>query len=312
MPFRQRGPRNDQSQRDAIITHGRAQKFPRADQSDLDARIDSRYAGLDVSYLRRGIEPRPVVTVAGTFFVSGVLESEVVTGGETITFASASPFDFAATLGGDNALTTAFLAAITGDDLAGNGFDDEVTLVHGNLVRTNAFLMTLTLPASAGYSIGEDEVISAVLPNGTFTAETGDLTVPIGTITENASVTLSGTAIGGVLESEIVSGTETVIFTIVGDQWAATLGADNAVTSAFLAAITGDHSGAGSFDDEVALVHGNLTRDSNTQLTLILPATAGYSITTTDEDIDLDVPEDSMVKHVGTLTVPQWTITEGL
>lgn len=312
MPFRSRGPRNDESARDAVITPNRGfRRYPRNAQSQLDMRESSRYKALDPDYLRAGIEARPVVTPTGTFVAGGVLESEIVTGGETIIFTVAAGFEWAATLGSDNALTTAFLAAITGTDAGGTGWNDEVTLVHGNLVRTSATIMTLTTPASASYQIPADEIITAIIPDGSFSVVTAPLTVTIGTITEDTSVALTGTAIaGGVLESEIVTGSETVIYTVTGDTWVATIGDDNGITTAFLAGITGDDAGANGFDDEVALVHGNLVRTSATILTLTLPAAGSYSIAA-DETISSVIPATAFTNKSEPLTTATFDVTEG-
>ena len=128
-----------------------------------------------------------------------------------------------------------------------------------------------------------------------------------------ATIALTGTAVaGGVLESEIVTGGETVIITLSNDEWVATIGADNAITTAFLAAITGNLADAAGWNAEVALVHGNLARTSATVLTLTLPATAGYSITTDDEEVTVAPPASSIVQTKGQVPVPvRFTITEG-
>jgi hypothetical protein len=116
------------------------------------------------------------------------------------------------------------------------------------------------------------------------------------TAADNPTIALSGTAItGGVLESEIVTGSETVIITLTNDTWVPTLGSNNAITTAFLAAITGDDGGATGFDDEVALVHGNLVRTSATVLTLTLPAAALYAILA-DETVSVAPPANSVVR----------------
>lgn len=77
-----------------------------------------------------------------------------------------------------------------------------------------------------------------------------------------------------------MNGEKTLIFTAANTTWVVTIGADNAITTAFLAIFDGNGSGAGSWDDEMSLAHGNLTRNSDTVLTLTLPATAGYDNST--------------------------------
>ena len=133
--------------------------------------------------------------------------------------------------------------------------------------------------------------------------------------TDDAVITLSGTAVaGGVLESEIVTGGETVIITIAGDTWVPTIGSNNAITTAFLAAITGDLADAAGWNAQVSLVHGDLVRTSATVLTLTLPATAGYSITTGNETVTVAPPASSSVDGTSKGQAPQsatFVITEG-
>ncbi len=124
-------------------------------------------------------------------------------------------------------------------------------------------------------------------------------------------MTLSGTAVtGGVLESEIVTGGETVIMTLANDTWAATLGSNNAITTAFLAAITGDLADAAGWNAQVSLVHGDLVRTSATVMTLTLPATAGYSITTGNETVTI-APPASAVDGAQEIPSATFVITEG-
>lgn len=125
----------------------------------------------------------------------------------------------------------------------------------------------------------------------------------------NARVAITGTAVaGGVTEAEIAAGSETLIFTIFDDVWVSTIGADNAITTAFLAGITGDDAGANGWDAEVALVHGNLVRTSNTVLTLTLPAAGSYDIAA-DETITSVVPVTAMAEQTKALTLDTFDVT---
>lgn len=111
------------------------------------------------------------------------------------------------------------------------------------------------------------------------------------------SITLSGTAIaGGVLESEIVTGGETVIITLSGAIWNSIIGDDNSVTDALIAAITGNLADAAGWNAEVSIVHGNVVRTSDTVVTITLPASASYSITSGDETVTVDVPSVCLAK----------------
>ena len=95
-------------------------------------------------------------------------------------------------------------------------------------------------------------------------------------------VASTGTALDSITEADIVAGSKTVIFTATNTTWVATMGDDSAPTTAFLAIFDGNKSGAGYWDDEVTLAHGNLVRTSDTVLTLTLPATAAYDCAETE------------------------------
>lgn len=118
------------------------------------------------------------------------------------------------------------------------------------------------------------------------------------------TITLTGTAItSGVTEENIVDGAETLIITISGDTWAPTLGADNAITTAFLAAITGD----GDYATIAALTdYTDVARTSDTIATITYPAAAGYAITedeTVNVSIDLSTIAGSILPKAKQFTI---------
>ena len=94
------------------------------------------------------------------------------------------------------------------------------------------------------------------------------------TTVANGSVVLTGTAITELLESDVITGSKTIIATISDDTWLSTLGADNAATTAWLNGLTSDRNGSGEWDTRVRdnLVYTDLTRNSDTVATLVLPA----------------------------------------
>ena len=104
------------------------------------------------------------------------------------------------------------------------------------------------------------------------------------------SAALTGTAIAnGVLEAAIVIGSETIIITLTGARWHANIGADNPITDALIAGITGDDGGSNGWGDEVAILFGTVVRTSDTVVTVTLPAAAAYNVVT-DETITVDIP----------------------
>ena len=247
------------------------------------------------------------VALSGTTISGGVLESEIAAGGETVIY-TVSNDTWVATIGADNQITTDFLAGLTGSL---GEFEAEVALVFGDLVRTSSTVLTLTLPVAAGYDIAADETLTHVIPASAFVNLTSNLTPAtiLVSFEPPAEVALTGTAIaGGVLESEIVAGSETIIYTVSNDTWVATIGDDNSITDAFLAGITGDDGGANGWDNEVALVHGDLVRTSDTVLTLTLPATAGYQIDS-NETLTHVIPATAFSDRSTTLTPATIAVT---
>jgi hypothetical protein len=101
------------------------------------------------------------------------------------------------------------------------------------------------------------------------------------------TVTVTGTAItGGVAEAEIVSGGQTLIFTLSTGTWGTTM-ATHATT--LNTALNGSASGAGSWDDEIVLSGTDIVRTTSTVLTVTLPAAASYSISG-DETVTFELP----------------------
>ncbi len=291
-------PRNEQSRRDRWAYHEQViVGLPRQKLSRADAMLTAPH----------GATNNPIV-LTGTAISGGVTEEMIVDGGETLII-TLSGDTWAATLGDNNVTTTAFLAAITGDDAGSNGFDAEVALVHGNLVRTSATVMTLTIPAGASYAVAADETITVAPPASSVDDGIAPTTATFD-VTANVIIALTGTAIaGGVLESEIVTGSETVIITLTGDTWVASIGSDNAITTAFLAAITGDLADAAGWNAEVTLVHGNLVRTSPTVLTLTTPASS-YAITSGNETVTVAPTVLSLTGGIVPV-VKTFVITEG-
>ena len=66
------------------------------------------------------------------------------------------------------------------------------------------------------------------------------------------SVALSGTAIStGILEAEVVTGSETVILTLTGANWHADIGADNSITDALIAGLTAPAAEAAGWQAQI-------------------------------------------------------------
>ena len=102
--------------------------------------------------------------VTGTI-TSSVLESEVVTGGKTI-IVTLTNETWDAAIGQDNSQTTALINGIDSAQSESNGWDVTVNaaLDFNDVDRTIDTVVTVTMPAVAGYLITADETITVTAP----------------------------------------------------------------------------------------------------------------------------------------------------
>jgi len=141
------------------------------------------------------------------------------------------------------------------------------------------------IPGTGFYKDTEQDIV-VLIPGGGLYKEQG----------ASISAALTGTAItGGVTESEIVTGGETIIITLTGDTWVATVGADNEITDALIAGIVSAQGEAAGWNAVVKenMVYGDITRTSDTVVTITLAAEATYEITA-DETITITIPATAL------------------
>ena len=115
-----------------------------------------------------------------------------------------------------------------------------------------------------------------------------DITV---TVNQVATAALSGTLLPSGTKAEIVAGAETLVITLTNDTWDATIGADNAKTTALINGIDSAQAEATGWDAVVKanMTFNDVTRTSDTVVTITLGAEATYDITA-DETITITVP----------------------
>lgn len=125
----------------------------------------------------------------------------------------------------------------------------------------------------------------------------------------SASCALTGT-ITNDTEADIVSGGSTIILTLTGDTFVATVGEDNAITTALIAGIDSAQSEATGWDAVVkaGLVYTNVVRTSATIVTITLPAFATYNITAT-ETITATVPATALTGAEALVASPTFNVT---
>ena len=98
-------------------------------------------------------------------------EAGVVAGGETIILTLTGD-TWVATVGDDNAITTALIAGLDAAQVGTKGWDTIVRplITFADVVRTSTTVVTITLPAAALYAIHKDEVITATIPASALAA----------------------------------------------------------------------------------------------------------------------------------------------
>ncbi len=253
----------------------------------------------------------PTCAVTGTAQSGGVIETEIVTGGETIIL-TLTGAKWVATAGDDNAITDAIIAGIDSGQAESAGWDAEVkgNMVFGDVARTSDTVITVTLAAEAAYKITADETITVTIPDTAILNQSGMVASPTFVVTAAVCI-VTGTAVsGGVLESEIVTGTETIILTLTGDTWVATVGADNAITDALIAGIDSGGAETAGWDAVVKgnMVFGDVARTSATVVTITLAAESTYAITA-NETITVTVPATALTAAGEMVATPTFDVT---
>ncbi len=122
-------------------------------------------------------------TISGTAVDGGLLEIEVVDGGETIIITLIGD-TWVASGGTFNGQRQAIIDGLDSDGVEATGWNAEVRdkEVVGAVVRTSNTVVTITLSAAAAYAVDADETITVTVPAAALTgvAEiTGDPTFDV-------------------------------------------------------------------------------------------------------------------------------------
>lgn len=123
---------------------------------------------------------------------------------------------------------------------------------------------------------------------------------------------LTGTVIStpAITEADVVAGGKTIIITLTGDTWVATVGQDNAITTALIAGIDSAQSEAAGWDAVVKahMVYTDVVRTSSTVVTVTLGDEATYDITAT-ETITVTIPASAVTLGAQIVATPTFTVT---
>lgn len=126
----------------------------------------------------------------------------------------------------------------------------------------------------------------------------------------SASIALTGT-VTTAAEADIVSGSRTVILTVANDTWVTAGATFNAQRQAIINGLTSAGVELLGWNNEVRdkEVVGAVTRDSDTQVTILLTASAAYDITA-DETITATIPADALTTSaIAVVASPTFAVT---
>lgn len=258
----------------------------------------------------------PTAAITGTFLTTPT-EAEVVAGTQTIIITLTGE-NWIATAGFD-AQRQAIIDGLTSAGAEAGGWNAKVRDIMAvtTVVRTSDTAVTVTLPATADYSISANETVTVTVPTSALahdygSAITGDVAIPIAKVA--ATVAVTGSFLTTPTESEVVTGSQTIILTLTGSTWQlAAGGAFDATRQSIIDGLTSAGAEAGGWNAKVKAVMAVTTvvRTSDTAVTITLPATADYS-TTANETVTVTVPATAVVgmdvAMVGDVTI---TIVSG-
>jgi hypothetical protein len=252
-----------------------------------------------------GITAQTPVTCAlsGTVTAS-IDEDDITAGGKTIILTLSDDTWAAAGTGpiGSTATTQAIIDGIDSAQAEGTGWDAEVkaNLVPAtDVVRTSDTVCTITLPAEAAYDITAQETITATIPAAALnTSASSVVAAPTFTIdfVTPATAAVTGTATSSMNETDVVNGGKTIIITLTSDNWVAAGAVFNAIRQDIIDGLDSAQAEAGGWDAKVKAVMAEtaVVRTSSTVVTVTLPATADYAITS-NETITVTVPASALV-----------------
>lgn len=237
--------------------------------------------------------------VTGTL-ADGATEAQIVAGGETLIVTLAND-TWVAAGGVFDAIRQDIIDGLDSGGVEAHGWDVEVkgNMAVGEVVRTNATVVTITLAAQASYSITQNETITATIP-ATALVESSSPVIATPTFEITAAsdpvAVLTGTLADNATEGEVVAGGETCIITLTNDTWVAAGGVFDAVRQDIIDGMDSAQSEGTGWNAEVRdkEVVGAVVRDTATQVTITLTAAAAYDISA-NETITVTVPASALV-----------------
>ena len=208
----------------------------------------------------------------------------------------------------------AIIAGLVSAQAEANGWNNVVQagIPLGNVVRTSNTVVTITLPALAGYDITAQETITVTVPATALAQSsiaiaaipTFDVTVSPGLVALTGSVTDDA-------ETDIRTGSSQIILTLTDDTWVLDDGTFAAQRAAIISGLVSAQAEANGWNNVVqaGIPLGNVVRTSNTVVTITLPALAGYDISA-QETVTVTVPAGALAQSsIAIAAVPTFDVT---
>ena len=250
----------------------------------------------------------PSASVGGTFPSSNT-ESYIVAGGTTLVLTLTND-TWDATIGANNAATTALINGLDSDGVEAAGWDAVVkaNLTFTNVARTSDTVVTITLPAQAGYDITAAETITATVPAVAVAGGAPLVASPTFNV-QVVSATITGTITSSANESHITTGGRTLVITLTNETWVAPALPFDGQRQAIINGMDSAQAEATGWDAVVkaGLAVTDVARTSDTVVTMTLPAFGSYDISGA-ETITATVPATAVTAGAAIVGSPTFII----
>ena len=260
------------------------------------------------------ITPTSVTAAVTGTLGGGGTEQEVRDGGETVIITlSEDTWVAGGTFDGQRQNIISGLDSAQGETF---GWNNEVRdrLNVYSVVRTSDTIATVTVSSAAvsAFRITSNETVTVTVPVTALTSGvTGVTASPTFTVTASVeSAALTGTLSGGGTETEIVTGSETLVITLTNTKWISIANGFDDQRQTILNGMDSAQSEAEGWDATVpsGVSVTNVVRTSDTVVTITFNAVVSYAITAT-ETITVTVPTAAIVYGLALTSTPTFNIT---
>ena len=239
-------------------------------------------------------------------------EAQIVAGGRTLLITLDND-TWVASGAAFNGVRQAIIDGITSAQAEVLGWNNEVrdNLPVGQVVRTSDTVVTVSFVPETAYNIVDFEEITVTVPAAALLGSgVPVVATPTFVIFEVPVALVTGTAVPEVDEVDVVAGGETIILTLIDDEWVAAGAIFNAVRQAIIDGLDSAGSELLGWNNEVRdnLPVTAVVRTSATVVTITLTAQAGYDIAQT-ETITVTVPGAALDQTPNDITgVPTFSV----